>query len=113
MSARLSLTDLADGAMRKDCAHALREAMSRSDDVDGSALVRWARRWGLVDPAIDAEDLEAAEKEATKFEDRAEELETVIQTAIEALDKATDLGTSERYAAHEKITEDLEKALIK
>lgn len=112
----LSRQDLSNEQNRKDCAEEFRAALNRGDD--GSAIVRWARKWDdgvlgeLENPEISAEDVERAEKEATEFEDRIESLETTIQEAIEQMDAASEVPNSKARAdAYQNVTLDLEKAL--
>lgn len=114
----LSRQDLSNEQNRKDCAEEFRAALNRGDD--GSAIVRWARKWDdgvlgeLENPEIGAEDVKRAEKEATEFEDRIESLETTIQEAIEQMDITSELSTgAARAARYLEISIDLEKALTK
>lgn len=113
----LSRQDLSDAHNVHECA----EEFRRARDFGGpTEILIWAQNWGnaLVDnlqnPAVHTDDLEAAEKEATEFEDEAERLKTAISDAVEQMNAAAEIPNSKSRAdQYFTISGDLEKALSK
>ena len=121
MTVTLTRLDLSDDLNVQDCRASLFSALDIYPgglEMRTVRLANWAEKWGeaaiaALENMTHSEDVEAAQKEATEFEDKYDHLALAVREAVDDIDKAisADDVPGATFDAVNKITSILENEI--